>query len=94
MAEDPTPASPSGQPIDLSELKERLDKLNANLERDIHSRSSWKLALRNGLLGAIGGVVGSSILVGVVAHFLKPVLDIGQLRPLLERLVDQQTHGH
>ena len=77
-------------PPSTSDLLEQIKLLNVNLERDIHSRASWKLALRNGLLGALGGLVGSSIVVAFVVHFAKPLAQIVELRPALERLANQQ----
>jgi hypothetical protein len=75
----------------ISDLMEQIRMLNINLERDIHSRANWKLALRNGVVGAIGGLVGSTILLAVVVHFVKP---IAELRPALERLAQQAGQDH
>jgi hypothetical protein len=78
---------------DIVSLMAEIKLLNANLERDIHSRSNWKLAMRNGVLGAVGGLVGSSIVFAVLVHFAKPLGQIVELRPALERLAGQQP-GH
>ncbi|MHB8636662.1 MAG: hypothetical protein ACYC96_09340 [Fimbriimonadaceae bacterium] len=85
-----TVSSSPDEPIRPSELMAQLKLLNANLERDIRSRASWKLALRNGLIGAVAGLIGTSILVALIVHFVKPLNQIIELRPALERLANQQ----
>ncbi|HLK15064.1 MAG TPA: hypothetical protein VKT78_09685 [Fimbriimonadaceae bacterium] len=68
-----------------------MERLNANLERDVRSRGSWKIALRNGIVGAIGGLIASSVLIAILVHFSKPLQQISELRPTLERLAQQQS---
>ena len=98
MAENPKPAtgkhpvtSSEKLPPGMSELMDQIKLLTINLERDIHSRASWRLALRNGIIGAIGGLVGSTILLAVVVHFVKP---IAELRPLLQQMAQRAGEGH
>jgi hypothetical protein len=75
----------------MSELMDQIKLLNINLERDIHSRANWRLALRNGLLGAVGGLVGTTVLFALLARFVGPLRQIVELRPTLERLANQQS---
>jgi len=98
MAENPKPAtgkhpvtSSEKLPPGMSDLMDQIKLLTINLERDIHSRASWRLALRNGIVGAIGGLVGSTILLAVVVHYFKP---IAELRPALQQLLKQASQNH
>jgi hypothetical protein len=67
------------------DLSAQLDRLNKNLERDIAARESWKLALRNGFIAAVGGAIGTTIVLTIVVRVLQPYIHLATIRPSIER---------
>jgi hypothetical protein len=74
-----------------AELLRQLDRLNQNIERDIISRQSWKLALRNGFIAAVGGAIGTTIVLTIVVRVLQPYLHLETLHTGIERPAENQS---
>lgn len=89
----PDAPSESVDPATMSELVVQLQRLNANIELDIRTRTSWKVALRNGLLAAIGGLLGSTVLLTVLVKLAEPLNQMAALKPAIDRLAEQEEHS-
>jgi hypothetical protein len=75
---------------DLPNLLSQLERLNKNLERDVAARESWRLALRNGFIAAVGGVIGTTIVLTVVVRVLQPYIHgLATIRTSVDRPIAQ-----
>ena len=73
-------------------LQERLDKLSAQIERQIQIATDWKLALRTGIIIGFGTTIGAAILVSVLITVLKPFEKTVIIGPALERLTTPRNN--
>lgn len=63
----------------VKQLSSRIETLTAQ-QRD------WKIALRNGVLAGLGGVLGATLVVSALIYFLQPFKSIEAFGPMIERL--------
>jgi hypothetical protein len=66
----------------LQETNELLLRQNRNLE-------SWRLPLRNAVLAGLGGVIGATLLIGLLLAILKP---FEKLSPALDQIARELQH--
>jgi hypothetical protein len=66
----------------LIELR-RGNDLTAEL---IKIQRDWRFALRNGLLGGLGGVLGATVLVSLLVWILQPLKQLEFLKPSLDKI--------
>jgi hypothetical protein len=66
----------------LTELK-RGNDLTAEL---IKIQRDWRFALRNGLLGGLGGVIGATVLVSLLIWAIQPLKQLEFLKPSLDKI--------
>lgn len=81
---NPTPTPPEYDRW-IAELKRNSD-LTAELIR-VHR--DWKLALRQGLLTGLGGVIGATVLVSLLVWSLQPLKRLEVLKDPLDRIAQQ-----
>ncbi|MBS1706230.1 MAG: hypothetical protein JST40_10175 [Armatimonadetes bacterium] len=70
----------------LENLAQELRELNRLLQIQIEHQQSWKLALRNGLLAGLGGVLGATVVVSLLLAVLKPFKSLDALGPVIDKL--------
>jgi len=70
------------------ELIKALDRNTVAIERRTLQASDWKVALRNGLLAGLGGVLGATLVVSLLIWILQPFKEFGPLKPTLDRLTE------
>ena len=70
-------------------LEDLLRRNAALLEQLIRQRADWRLVLRNGVLAGLGGVLGATLVVGILVEVLKPFERFNSLKPYLERIATQ-----
>ena len=68
------------------DLESSLKRLADLTEKQIHQQRDWKLALRNGLLAGLGGVLGATVVVSILLFILQPFKRLEGLGPVLDRL--------
>ena len=67
------------------ELVEELRRTNELLATQVRLQSDWRLAIRNGVLSGLGGVLGATIVAAIVLAMLRPALEQIGLSNLIER---------
>ncbi|MDR3691782.1 MAG: DUF5665 domain-containing protein [Fimbriimonas sp.] len=55
-------------------------------ERQLAQQRSWKLALRNGLLAGLGGVIGATVVVSVIIAITQPFRRLDAIGPMIDHL--------
>ncbi len=70
----------------IERLSSRIERLNTLLEKQ-NRRLGWQGSLRNGLLIGLGSVVGATVLVSLLALFLRPFANVEFFRPYVERTI-------
>jgi len=68
------------------ELIEAMRELSAALKLQLAQQRNWKLALRNGLLAGLGGVLGATVVVSLLIAIMQPFKRLEAVGPLIERL--------
>lgn len=74
---------------EIKEVSKKLDRLNELNERQLKARAWWRDILR-GLLVALGGTIGLSLVLWFGLKLLKraePVPGVDQLLPIIEQAV-------
>jgi hypothetical protein len=86
MAEEPEKT-----PDDLlSEIR----RTNVLLAKLIRTNTDWRLALRQGLMTGLGGVIGATVLVSIMLWLIQPLKRLDALKPTLERISRQLEAGN
>ena len=70
----------------LRELLDASQQLTKVLEQQLRQQRSWKLALRNGLLAGLGGVLGATVVVSILIAITQPFKRLEAVGPLIDRL--------
>jgi len=83
----------AGEP-DLARVLDQLNTFHTDLLRDIEARRSWKLAFRNGVIGALGGIVASALFFAFAVRVFAPLNRIDSLKPILERIAEEDERSH
>ena len=78
------------QETDSPSIEELLARNATLLETLIRQRNDWRLSFRNGIIAGLGGVVGATIVVGLLVQVLKP---FQQISPVFERIATQLEKG-
>jgi hypothetical protein len=68
------------------ELIEALRRFTEVMERQLAQQRSWKLALRNGLLAGLGGVIGATVVVSILISIMQPFRGLEAVGPMIDRL--------
>jgi len=76
---DPDPLLPA-----IERLSSQIERLNTLLEKQ-NRRLGWQGSLRAGLLIGLGSVVGATVLVSLLALFLRPFANVEFFRPYVEQ---------
>ncbi len=71
----------------FKDLAKQLERMGDLLERDIKMRS-WQVALRNGLLAGLGGVIGATLVASLLISMLRWFSPIQGIGPALERIAE------
>lgn len=83
------------QPEEDRELRQQilseLQMLNILTAKRVGQQNNAWLALRNGLLAGMGGVVGAALLGALLISLLKPFEGLAPIRVALERLSKQES---
>ena len=66
-------------------IKSALDRNNELLERLLAQGKDWKLALRNGMIAGLGGVLGATLIVSILLSVLRPFQSVA---PWLDRITE------
>jgi hypothetical protein len=76
------------------ELLEAIRNLTKVMERQLEQQRSWRLALRNGLLAGLGGLLGATVVVSILVAVMQPFRRLEAIGPMIDRLDDslKQTH--
>ncbi len=66
------------------------------MERQLAQQWSWKLALRNGLLAGLGGVIGATVVVSILIAVMQPFRQFDAIGPMIDHLDStlQQSNRH
>ena len=72
-----------------AEMLAKLETLNAHMATRVKQTESPWLAVRNGMLAGLGGVLGATVVVGLLIAFLRPFERLNYVGPTLERLTRQ-----
>ncbi|GMV89267.1 MAG: hypothetical protein AMXMBFR81_21980 [Chthonomonas sp.] len=78
---DPDPLLPA-----IERLSGQIERLNTLLEKQ-NRRLGWQGSLRAGLLIGLGSVVGATVLVSLLALFLRPFANVEFFRPYVEQTI-------
>ncbi len=81
QAPDEKPAPSAAESIAVE-----LARANELLEMHIAVHRDWKLALRNGLLAGLGGVIGATLVVSILLAILRPLQRLESLGSVFERI--------
>ncbi len=68
------------------QLLQAISDLTVEIHRLANQQRSWKIALRNGLMAGLGGVLGATVLVSILVYTLQPFRKLEGLGPVIERL--------
>ncbi len=71
--------------LETPELETAMDRNNELLERLLVQGRDWKLALRNGLVAGVGGVLGATLVISLLLSVLKPFKSVA---PWLDRITE------
>ena len=80
--------SPLGKPIQTDLLRE-LKRSNELIATFVRNQTSWKLALRQGMVVGLGGVLGATLLVSLLIAMLQPFKRLEILKPTLDRIAQE-----
>ena len=59
------------------------------MTRLVANQLNWKLALRQGIVAGLGGVLGATILVSILVAILQPFKRVEILKPTLDRIASE-----
>jgi len=71
------------------DLLTEIRRTNLLLAKLIRTNTDWRLALRQGLMTGLGGVVGATVLVSLMLWLLQPLKRLDALKPVLENISRQ-----
>lgn len=80
---------PNPDNVEFGEVVEELRRTNRLLAQLLKARTNPRLAVRQGVLTSLGGVIGATVLVSILLWLLKPFERLELLAPTLERLAQQ-----
>lgn len=75
--------------LNFAALIQSVDRLRLAIEANTRARGSWRIAMRTGLVAAIGGLLGTTILLAVLVRLLSPLEQISSLKPAIQGLTDR-----
>lgn len=67
------------------DLLDELRHTNELLSEQIRIQKNWRIALRNGVIGGLGGVLGATVVAAALFALLRPALERIGLENLIER---------
>ena len=82
----PEPSSTSVPTTDTKELIDAINRCTAMIKLQTAQQRSWKLALRNGLLAGLGGVLGATVVVSILISVTQPFRRLEAIGPMIDRL--------
>ena len=68
------------------ELIEAINRFTAVIEKQSAQQRDWKLALRNGLLAGLGGVIGATVVVSILVWITQPFRRLEAIGPMIDHL--------
>lgn len=72
--------------VNPKELVDAINRCIAVIEIQTAQQRSWKLALRNGLLAGLGGVLGATVVVSILISVTQPFRRLEAIGPMIDRL--------
>jgi len=89
MGHEPTTPDAPAPPPSRQELITEMRRTNELLIRLIRVQTDWRLALRQGLMTGLGGIIGATILVSLFLWALRPLERLDGFKPVLDNLSKQ-----
>lgn len=89
MSHHLTPSDTESPPPTRQELITEMRRTNELLIRLIRVQTDWRLALRQGLMTGLGGIIGATILVSLFLWALRPLERLDGFKPVLDNLSKQ-----
>lgn len=71
---------------DNQDLIDAINRCTAMIRLQTAQQRSWKLALRNGLLAGLGGVLGATVVVSILISITQPFRRLDAIGPMIDRL--------
>ena len=72
--------------VNPKELVDAINRCIAVIEFQTAQQRRWKLALRNGLLAGLGGVLGATVVVSILISVTQPFRRLEAIGPMIDRL--------
>jgi hypothetical protein len=72
--------------LEPKELIEAINRFTTVIEKQAAQQRDWKLALRNGLLAGLGGVIGATVVVSILVWIIQPFRRLDAIGPMIDHL--------
>ena len=72
--------------LEPKELIDAINRFTAVIEKQAAQARDWRLALRNGLLAGLGGVIGATVVVSILIWVIQPFRRLEAIGPMIDHL--------